>query len=150
MRINAINRAFSTSGKKTNPYDRGASRFRPQENMGKPGATNNSEPLFIKRSDIEKKLYKSRMKTWLLQSVFGPTKAILADPQFLIRVFGLSIFLYVLANMARERHDQGIELKQAVHTAGEDPLANKFSLTLGKEKQLEAILKQIKEREDRK
>ena len=61
-------RLFSTSGgdgggdnKRSNPYDRGASRFRPQQQQSTTGSTGNaatkSEPFFVKRSALEKKLY---------------------------------------------------------------------------------------------
>ena len=50
------------------------------------------------------------------------------------QLIGLSGLLYGLAIMTQSRQDQGIEFRQEVHTAGEDPHTNKFSRTLGKEK----------------
>ena len=58
----------------------------------------------------------------------------------------MSALLYGMVYLSQQRQAAGVPLRIAIKDEY-DCEANKYSKTLGKEKQLEAILKQLKEKE---
>ena len=134
--------SFSSSNKPKSAYERGSSRFRPN-----PAAEKSSLP-FRARTPMERKLYHSRMKTKVMQNVLIPFKNLVTDWQFMIRFVGFTGLLWCLYTMAEERSSQGVPFKIIVKDDG-DELSNKYSKTLGREKQLDAILTQLNEEDEK-
>ena len=77
-----------------------------------------------------------------------PAKNLVTDWEFMIRVVGFSGLLWFLFSMAERRSSQGVPFKVVVLDDG-DELSNKYSKTLGREKQLDAILTQLNEADEK-
>ena len=88
----------------------------------------------------------ARIKTYFKQAIFNPLKALLLDWQFMMRLVGFGAFLYGIQTMVERRQDQGVDLFIKVEdNSRSDDSTNKFSKTLGHEKKLDMVLKQLQD-----